>query len=322
MTPKQTYLRDLTLGAQVADVFAVAAAQRREAKNGPYWQLTLMDTSGQMEGRIWAPASLGVSDIPAGAIARVEGTVTAYNGQTQINITSVALLDPNGLDLSPFVPTSATPPGELLAQMEALLNTSLSYEPWRKLCSLVLHDPHVRNALLYAPGAKTVHHAYSGGLLEHTLAVMRLTQAICSLYAADGEILLVASLFHDVGKAWELSNGLERDYTDTGKLIGHLIVSMELLDRFLAQVPELPESLALHLRHLVVSHHGQPEFGAPRAPMTVEAFILHFADNLDAKIATVHAALAGLPPGTWSDRIPALGRAVFQPWRTPTPKST
>lgn len=320
MTPKRTYLRDLAPGDQVADLFAVAAAQRREAKNGPYWQLTLMDKSGQMEARIWAPASLAVPDVPCGAIARVEGAVTTYNGQVQLNVATLAPVDPAGLDLSPFVATSATPAPELLAQVEALLEAGLTFDPWRRLCRLLLQAPEVRAALLTAPGAKSIHHAYLGGLLEHTLAVMRLTQAIAALYPeADREILLVATLFHDLGKAWELSTGLEREYTDAGRLVGHLVLGVELLDRFLAQVPEVPEALALHLRHLVVSHHGLPEFGAPREPMTVEAFILHFADNLDAKIATVQAALAGRPAGAWSERLPALGRAVFQPQRTPAP---
>ncbi|MEJ5242898.1 MAG: HD domain-containing protein [Desulfomicrobiaceae bacterium] len=322
MTIKQTYLSDLAPGDPVADLFAVTAAQRREAKNGRYWQITLMDKSGQMEARIWSPASQAVTDVPRGAIARVEGTVTSYNGQTQINITAFRLVDPASVDLADFMAVSATPAAELLAQVEALLDAGLTYAPWRTLCSLVLTDPEIRAALSTAPGAKKVHHAYLGGLLEHTLAVMRLTQSIAALYPeADQEILLVATLFHDLGKAFEIRTGLDREYTDAGRLIGHLVLGMEILDRFLAQVPELPEGLALHLRHLVVSHHGQPEFGTPREPMTVEAFILHFADNLDAKIATTRAALAGCAPLSWSERIPALGRAVFEPLRTPRPAS-
>jgi 3'-5' exoribonuclease len=322
MTIKQTYLSDLAPGDLVADLFAVTAAQRREAKNGRYWQITLMDKTGQMEARIWAPTSLSVADIPRGAIAKVEGAVTSYNGQAQINITTFRLVDPASVDLADFMAVSATPAAELLAQVEALLESGLTYAPWRTLCAMVLTDPEIRTALIQAPGAKKVHHAYVGGLLEHTLAVMRLTQSIAALYPeADQEILLVATLFHDLGKAFEIRTGLDREYTDAGRLIGHLVLGMEILDRFLAQVPELPEGLALHLRHLVVSHHGQPEFGTPREPMTVEAFILHFADNLDAKIATTRAALAGCPPLSWSERIPALGRAVFEPLRTPRPAS-
>lgn len=320
MTIKQTYISDLSPGDLVADLFAVTAAQRREAKNGPYWHISLMDRTGQMEARIWAPTSLAVGDVPRGAIARVEGTVIAYNGQTQINISSFLPVDPASVDLAEFMAASTIPAAELFAQMQALLNSALTYAPWRKLCSMALSDPKIRTALLQAPGAKKVHHAYLGGLLEHTLGVMRLTQSIAALYPeADQEILLVATLFHDLGKAFEISTGLDREYTDAGRLIGHLVLGMGILDRFLAQVPELPDGLALHLRHLVVSHHGQPEFGTPREPMTVEAFILHFADNLDAKIATTRAALADLTPQAWSDRIAALGRAVFEPLRTPRP---
>jgi 3'-5' exoribonuclease len=319
MSRKKTFLGDLRPGDNVTDLFAVAAAQRREARNGPYWQLTLMDKSGQMEARIWSPASQSIAEIHRGAIALVEGMVQAYNGQTQINVFALQPVDSSQIDLAHFVATSSTPATELLHRIEALLHAGLTFEPWKRLCQIALENTQVREFLLQAPGARSIHHAYAGGLLEHTLAVMELTQAIAAFYPeADRQILLVAALFHDMGKAWEIGSGIDREYTNEGKLVGHLFLGLNLVENFLRHVPQLPEPLALHLRHIILSHHGLPEFGTPKEPMTVEAFILHFADNLDAKIATVRAALNGREPGTWSDRIPALGRAVFQPLRTPT----
>jgi 3'-5' exoribonuclease len=175
--------------------------------------------------------------------------------------------------------------------------------------------------MLSAPGAKSIHHAYAGGLLEHTLAIMRICRAMAGLYPqVDKEILLVGALCHDLGKAFELSHGISREYTDAGRLLGHIQIGLEVLETFLRKVKDLPEDLAMHLKHLVISHHGELEFGSPCRPQTVEAFILHYADNMDSKINTVQSALTasdGAEATGWSDYHRTLGRYLFQPARTP-----
>ncbi len=322
MTHKKTFVQDFTAGQSVSEVFAIAQVQRKDAKNGPYWQLTLTDRSGNIEARIWFPHSQQHDNLKSEQFVAVCGQVVSFKDQLQMNVTELTVLDPMeaGLDLADFLPSSAVPPEALLTEVEQLLAEELSFKPWKSLCKSVLHDARIRAALLTAPGAKAIHHAHAGGLLEHTLGVMRVCKAVCALYpGVDREILLVGALLHDLGKAFELTHGISREYTDEGRLLGHIELGLEILVPFLRKTKDLPDGLALHLKHLLLSHHGELEFGSPRRPKTVEAFILHYADNLDAKINTVQAALAsdGEEATGWSDYQRSLSRYVYQPARTP-----
>ena len=325
MKQKKTFVRDLSEGQSVSDVFALAQAQRKEAKNGPYWQLTLTDNSGNIEARIWHPQSQQFEGLKPEQFVAVTGQVASFKDQLQMNVTDIKVIDPAeaGLDLTDFLPSSAVPPAELLQELEDFLAAELSFKPWASLCRNLLRDERIRTALLSAPGAKSIHHAYAGGLLEHTLAIMRICRAMAELYPqVDREVLLVGALCHDLGKAFELSHGISREYTDAGRLLGHIQIGLEVLEPFLRKVKDLPEELAMHLKHLVIAHHGELEFGSPSRPQTVEAFILHFADNMDSKINTVQNALT-TPGGEdmegWSEYHRTLGRYLFQPMRTPRP---
>lgn len=327
MTHKKTFVQDFTAGQNVSDIFALAQAQRKEAKNGPYWQLTLTDRSGSIEGRIWFPQSQNHDGLKAEQFVAVTGQVASFKDQLQMSISDLTVLDPAeaGLDMADFLPCSAVPPEALLEEIERFLADELKFKPWKTLCKNILHDEHVRAALRTAPGAKAIHHAHVGGLLEHTLGVMRLCRAICVLYpGVDKEILIVGALLHDLGKAFELTHGISREYTDEGRLLGHIELGLETLSPFLRKAKDLPDELGLHLKHLLISHHGELEYGSPRRPKTVEAFILHYADNLDAKINTVQAALAGPDAedaSRWSEYQRSLSRFVFQPARTPVPNT-
>ncbi len=325
MKHKKTYVRDLAEGNSISEVFALSRVQRKEAKNGPYWQLTLTDRTGSIEARVWFPQSQQFESLKAEQFVAVTGQIASFKDQLQMNISDMAVIDPReaGLDLTDFLPSSAIPPEDLLREMEEFLRAELTFKPWSALCKSVLRDEHIRASLLSAPGAKAIHHAYAGGLLEHTLAIMRICKALSLLYPqVDKEILLVAALFHDLGKAFELSHGISREYTDAGRLLGHIQIGLEVLEPFLRKTKDLPEALSMHLKHLIVAHHGELAFGSPCLPQTMEAFILHYADNLDAKINTVQGALMapdGEEAGGWSDYHRTLGRYLYQPMRTPVP---
>lgn len=323
MKQKKTFVADLTEGQPVSEVFALSQAQRKEAKNGPYWQLTLTDRTGSIEARIWHPQSQNYEGLKPEQFVAVSGQVASFKDQLQMNISDMSVIDPAGagLDMTDFLPSSAVPPTELLREMEEFLAAELTFKPWKTLCRNILKDERIRSALLSAPGAKSIHHAYAGGLLEHTLAIMRICRAMAGLYPqVDKEILIVGALCHDLGKAFELSHGISREYTDAGRLLGHIQIGLEVLENFLRRIKDLPEELAMHLKHLVIAHHGELEFGSPSRPQTVEAFILHYADNMDSKINTVQGALTA-PGGEeatgWSEYHRTLGRYLFQPARTP-----
>jgi 3'-5' exoribonuclease len=323
MKQKKTFVANLVEGQPVSEVFALSQAQRKEAKNGPYWQLTLTDRTGSIEARIWHPQSQNYEGLKPEQFVAVSGQVASFKDQLQMNISDMSVIDPAeaGLDMTDFLPSSALPPTELLREMEEFLAEELTFKPWKTLCRNILKDERIRTALLSAPGAKSIHHAYAGGLLEHTLAIMRICRAMSGLYPqVDKEILIVGALCHDLGKAFELSHGISREYTDAGRLLGHIQIGLEVLETFLRKIKDLPEDLAMHLKHLVISHHGELEFGSPCRPQTVEAFILHYADNMDSKINTVQGALAapeGGEAGGWSEYHRTLGRYLFQPARTP-----
>jgi 3'-5' exoribonuclease len=319
-----TFVKDLTTGTQITGRFLIIEAKRLTARNGPYWSLTLQDATGRAEAKLWSPLSQNFNELASGQFIEASGAVENFRNQPQLNIQQLSLLDPENMDLARFLPASARPAEDMLADLEALLKERIEHNPLRQLVLKVLKTPEIRERLLRAPGAKTVHHAYLGGLLEHTLSVCRLCMAMADHYQdeVDSQILLAAATLHDLGKAWELGGVAATDYTDEGRLLGHITIGMEVLAPFFSKAKNLEPDLLLHLKHIILSHHGELEFGSPRRPKTREAFVLHYADNLDAKLATVRTALQDAPEDetAWSGYQRFLDRYLYQP--KPTPASS
>ncbi len=319
MIQKTHFVKDLVPGQPATDVFCLAAARLGQAKNGPFWTLALEDATGQIEAKIWSPAAQAYAALEAGQFVLVEGLVGSYRDRPQINIDRLRVLPPEEYapDLSQFVASSAEPPEGLLEKLAELCRAEIAHAPWRKFTAKVLGHADFRERLLDAPGAKSVHHSYRGGLLEHTLAVSRLVLSICDRYPAlDRDTLLAAAVCHDLGKAWELTAGPARDYTDVGRLLGHIVLTLELVEPLLKKSGVEPE-LALHFKHILVAHHGEYEYGSPRRPKTAEAFVLHFADNIDAKMNQIFGAFETGEPGEWSPYVRTLERYLYNPPRTP-----
>ena len=340
---KRQLVQDLQPGQPVADLFVLAEAKQMQASNGPYWGLTLQDASGRIEARIWSPQSQNYPSLSGGTLAYVEGQAVSYRDQVQLKVDHVQPIDlevactaPTPVNLSLLVPSSATPPVDLLQNIEDIARQNLHYPAWRQLVNKVLNNEDIRQRLLMAIGGKAIHHAYVGGLLEHTLAVSRLCLAFCELYPdLDREVLLAAALFHDLGKAWELSGGLSPDYTDPGRLLGHIFMGLEVLEPFL-QKSKLEPELVIHFKHIILSHHGQYEFGSPKRPKTAEAMALHYADNLDSKMnqfanafpeetangSSGHDGDEDARAGIWSPYQRSLERFLYRPVKTPGSTTT
>ena len=320
MKEKTAYVQELEEGQQITDIFVLVQAKLSQSKNGPFWDLTLQDRTGRINAKIWSPQSNAYPEMFPEHLVQVQAQVRSFRDQPQLVVQQLRFLQPEEeVDWGDFLPSSRRPPEDILADIEALCQQHLRYPPWRKLTRLVLRDVEVRRRLLLAPGAKSIHHAYRGGLLEHTLQVAYLCLAVTQLYAdMDHEILLVAAVLHDVGKAWELDLGVSRDYTDSGRLIGHITLGVEVLEPFVPKVKDLDPDLLVHLKHLLLSHHGEYAFASPRRPKTKEAFVLHFMDNLDAKVNTLEQALSGINPEAqgWSAYQNSLERMVYQPKKT------
>ena len=323
MIAKAVYIQDISPGQTIQDAFLLAEARTGQSRNGPYWSLVLQDRTGQMEAKVWSPLSSAHPSLAPGQIVQVRAQAANYRDKCQLTIDQLALIDPAEADLNEFLPESPVKPEALLADIEALCRGELTFKPWRGLVKKILTDPEIRSRLLPATGAKAVHHAYAGGLLEHTLAVARTCLALCDLYPhLDRQVLLVAAILHDLGKAWELSSGLSHDYTDEGRLLGHIQLGLARVEPFLAKAKDLDEALILHLKHLIISHHGEYEFGAPKRPKTPEAFILHFADNIDAKMNTLAGAYAEIPnpEQSWTPFQRYLDRYLYRAAHTPEPQ--
>ncbi len=319
---KTVFVKDLEPGRSIADIFLVSFAQKAEAKNGPYWKLKLQDATGVVDGVIWSPASEAYTEIPTGSFVRAQATIGSFKDQPQLKIDALTFLDPDesGLSLSDFVLCSMVPPQELMEALEDLITEHIDHKPLKNLVRKILRDEHFSKKLLNGTGAKTVHHAYVGGLLEHTLAVSRSCMAFCKIYPyLDRQILLAGAILHDVGKAWELSDGVENEYTDEGSLLGHTFIGLERIEPFLIRAKNLEPELKLHLKHLIIGHHGEHEFGAPVLPKTPEAYVLHHCDNVDAKMNIMLAVFENMEgKSRWSPYNRYLNRNIYKRPTTPS----
>ena len=325
LAPKSQMVSDLTLTSEVGDIFLIAAAQQGQARNGPYWRVDFRDATGTIGGKIWSPQSQAYPDLAPGMLAWVKARVTSYRDKLELAIDSLRVLDEAEsacLDLSLFMPASPHNPDTMMAELLELARKVLVHKPWRKLITGLLADDEVGPALRLAPAAKAMHHAYAGGLIEHTLSVARLCMRIADHYPhLDRQALFAGAVCHDLGKLWELTPGLAIDYTQAGRLLGHIPMVLERIAPHIKKSGLEPD-LVEHLQHLILSHHGTLEFGSPKLPATAEAVVLHYADNIDAKMQQVDAALSNVAPGEtgWSAYNSSLERFLFRAARTPEPE--
>lgn len=306
----------------VNDFFILSTANMGQSRNGPYWNVSFQDCTGSINGKIWSPKSAEYPMLNAGSFVQVQGVVESYRDTLQLKVEHLIVLPDSqqNINLADFLPASKELPEVMLEIIEDLITEHMKHKPWKKFCRKVLRNDDIRARLLKAPGAKTVHHAYIGGLLEHSLSVARICMAMCDHYPAlDRQTLLAGAIFHDLGKAWELSGGLINEYTDEGRLLGHIQLGQEKLQPFLQKAKDLDPELKLHLTHLITSHHGEHEFGSPVRPKTPEAFVLHHADNLDAKMNMIEAAYEEMEQtgAAWSPYLRFMERNIFKPTTTP-----
>ena len=318
---KGHHVKEITPPCEAQGVFAVSQASLAQSRNGPYWRLALSDATGTLEAKIWSPLSTEYAEIPVGSLVEVQGRAALFREQTQLTVERLRVLsDEEAATLPPaaFMPASPYDLDEMMAELHDLLGKEFVHKPWRKFVQAVFRDAELAAAFRVCPAAKSVHHAYVGGLLEHSLGVFKLCRRLADQYAElDRQTLLAGAIFHDIGKIREFSGGLVNDYTDEGRLIGHLELGIEMLAPFW-QKAGLEDGLVRHLKHLILSHHGEPAFGAVRLPQTAEALVLHYADNIDAKMAQCRGLFAALEAEEgWTPYQSTLSRALFRGPRTP-----
>ncbi|HAD04784.1 MAG: HD family phosphohydrolase [Desulfuromonadales bacterium GWD2_61_12] len=260
------------------------------AKNGkPYMTLKLIDRSGEVEARVWDRVDEYAERFERDDFIRVQAKASVYLGKMQLVVQELERLADSDVLLADYMPVSARNGVEMAAEFEALV-ASLTDENLRALMQAFLADISIMERYRTAPAAKSMHHVFIGGLLEHSLAVAGLVDDISRRYpGVNRDLLLVGALLHDIGKVGELAYARTFDYTDEGKLIGHIVLGVEMVEEKIRTIPNFPRQLAMLVKHLLLSHHGQYEYGSPKRPKILEAVILNFLDDLDSKINGVQA---------------------------------
>ncbi len=279
------FIEDIREGQEVASVFLLNDLRLGKTKNGkPFVGLRLQDRTGHMAGRVWDGAEDFFRSFSSGDVAWVRGMADSFQNQVQLKVVQARPLAADQIDPAYFLPAAPVDPEIMFEELLALV-ASMADQHLRGLMEDILGDEDFASSFKRAPAAKQFHHAYLGGLLEHTLSVTRTASVIAPLYPfLNRDLLIAGAILHDLGKVREFDLGLSGDYTDEGRLLGHLIIGVEMLDRQLNARSDFPPELALLLKHLVVSHHGEYDMGSPKRPKILEALALHHLDDLDAKM--------------------------------------
>lgn len=310
---KSLYATDIRENQSVDECFLVASKNYGVTKGGnSYLTLKLLDRSGEIEARVWERAEDLGRGFEKNDFVRVRGQATLYQGKVQIRVQDLLRVDDSKVAAKDFLPCSAFDSEAMLAELQSILR-GIKNPHLLALAEACFADQDLMNLLKQAPGAKTIHHPYIGGLLEHTLSLLKLIVKVVENYrGVDVDLLLIGGFLHDIGKVYEFSFDRAVDYTDAGQLLGHLVMEVELVNRKIEAIADFPAELAMLVKHLLVSHHGAYEFGSPKLPQTLEAVMLHSLDDLDGKIQ----AIQSLPPrergAKWSALHRAYGRSFYR----------
>ncbi|MBW2107602.1 MAG: HD domain-containing protein [Deltaproteobacteria bacterium] len=311
---KETFVNMLKAGQSVDDIFVAMDKQLAQKKNGePYLTLTLVDRTGDMKAVLWDNVEAISNRFAAGDYVRVKGNVSQYRDDLQVVVQDLEPASADHVEAKDFLPATERDVEQMFSQLTqaaaTIQNTHLA-----ALLKAFFEDTTFVALFKAAPAAKKMHHAYLGGLLEHTLSITRLSDAVATHYKGiDRDLLLAGAILHDIGKVHELCYDTHIDYSDSGRLLNHIVIGIEMLDEKIAVLPDFPQDLALLLKHLIVSHHGTREFGSPEPPKTLEAIILNYIDDLDAKVTGVRAFMEAQDDQTaWTSYHRLLERFFYK----------
>ena len=284
MKTKEIYLKDIKQGDKVVSSFLVTEKNMAFSQKGfPYLTVRLKDKSGGIEGKVWENAVEFDRQFKKGDIIFIEGRAASYKNSIQISITDIKKIPWEEIEPADYLPA-------VKADVNAMFNEMIGYiekvndKYLQALLNAFFQEEKTLCLFKRAPAAKGFHHIYLGGLLEHTLSVVRLLEKVSDHYPGlNKDMIITGGILHDIGKIYEFSYDNIIDYSDEGRLIGHIVMGVEMINKKIADIPDFPVQLALELRHIILSHHGEFEFGSPKRPKTLEALVVHYIDDLDAK---------------------------------------
>jgi 3'-5' exoribonuclease len=312
---KGPFVRELKPGERITGYYVVRYKQLepfRDRSRGHFLTLMLSDRTGNVLARVWEGAPELAETFEQGDLVKVQGDVELYLDRTQVIVLKLRRADSTEYDLRDFQPATEKSIDELLSIMQAGVE-QIGNPHLNNLVRHFFDNPDFLRTFTSAPAARRVHHAYLGGLLEHTAEVLKLCDPVLELYPdIDGDLLRTGALLHDIGKVREYSWENEIEYTDEGQLVGHINISDEMVMAAIAGLEGFPSELAWRVRHMILSHHGRYEAGSPRRPQTLEAMALHQIEELDAQVNRFRGLIANRPAGeSWTSFDRMLGRALY-----------
>ena len=295
------YIKELNEGDRMSDIYLCKHKQSAVTKNGKsYDNVILQDKTGTIDAKIWDPNNAGIDDFDSLEYIEVFGDVSSFQGSLQVSVKRVRKCAEGEYNASDYLPVSLKNIDEMYGELVAFINGVENRYLKTLLNSFFIDDAQFIRAFKQSSAAKTVHHGFVGGLLEHTLSVTKLCDYYCGQYPIlKRDLLITSAICHDIGKTRELSLFPENDYTDDGQLLGHIVMGSEMISEKAREIDGFPASLAGELKHCILAHHGELEYGSPKKPALMEAVALNFADNTDAKMQTFTEILQGTSETGW-----------------------
>jgi 3'-5' exoribonuclease len=311
---KKVFVDMLSSGQVIDEIFLVRQKQLAHKKDGnPYLILTLTDRTGSIKAVAWDNVQNINGNFGVGDYVRVNGTASEYRDTLQVTVKHLERCEGDAVATEDFIPRSDRDPGYMMDRLidacSVIENTYLS-----KLLDAFFEDELFVESFKKAPAAKNMHHAYLGGLLEHTLSIVLLIQQIAGHYEGiDNDLLITGAVLHDIGKTHEFCYESHIDYSDAGRLLSHIVIGLEMLEKKIATIKDFPDELALLLKHMIVSHHGSRDFGSPEPPKTLEAVMLNYLDELDSKVNGIRSFMASEDPDSaWTSYHRVLERFFYK----------
>lgn len=292
------YIEDLREDMTINEIYFCRKKQELQTKAGkPYYSVTLQDKTGNLDGKVWNTMSGGIDEFSSLDYINVSGRITSFQGNLQLNIDRVRKCEEGEYDEADYMPCTKKNMDEMYGELTQLIGTIKEPHLKQLLEQFFVQDGTFQKNFRQHSAAKSVHHGFIGGLLEHTLGVTKLCDFFANTYPLiNRDLLLTAAMFHDMGKLIELSGFPENDYTDAGQLLGHIYIGAHMVENACDGIEGFPQQLKRELIHCILAHHGELEYGSPKKPALVEAFALNFADNVDAKFETLLELMAGGDP--------------------------
>ncbi len=317
---KTVFVRDLKLKEEIESIFYVKFSSLMEAKDGrQYMNVILSDSTGDLESRVWSDAEKHSLSISKGSFVQVQGKLNIFQGKKQFIIMKIEKLNRKEINEDDFIFKAQQDPESMYKDLLGIVSELDDYYI-RSMLENILDDDEIARRLKLWPAGKTIHHAYRSGLLEHILSCSEMGLTLSKRYNCNTNYVVAGCILHDLCKIYELNNGVDVEYSEEGKLVGHLVRGPELVDKFSYRIKGFPYYTKLHLKHILLSHHGSYEFGSPKIPQTSEAMLVHQIDMMDSKMNAFETIKrTDNSSGDWSNYIKHLDRIVY---KSPLPKFT